>query len=111
MPRDTIRPAKELGIKMAHQQTIPVPGRLSEAGKCVYEERLKAVLEPDHIGEFVAIEPESGRYFLGGSRLKANKKAREAMPKSFCFLASVAYPAANKIGVRRTKTRMAETCP
>ena len=50
---------------MAHQQTIPVPGRLSEAGKRVYEERLKADLEPDHIGEFVAIEPESGRYFLG----------------------------------------------
>ena len=106
MPRDTIRPAKELGIKMAHQQTIPVPGRLSEAGKCVYEERLKAVLEPDHIGEFVAIEPESGRYFLGESGLEATIKAREAMPESFFFLARVGYSAANKIGGRSIKTRM-----
>ena len=88
---------------MANQQTIPVPGRLSEAGKRVYEERLKAVLEPDHVGEFVAIEPESGRYFLGESGLEAMLSAREAMPGSLFFLARVGYPAANKIGGRSLK--------
>ena len=91
---------------MAHQQTIPVPGRLSEAGQRVYQERLKDFLEPDHVGEFVAIEPESGRYFLGESSLEAMLNAREAMPGSLFFLARVGYPAANKIGGRSIKTRM-----
>jgi hypothetical protein len=31
----------------------------------VYEQKLKAVLERDHMDEFVGIEPESGDYFLG----------------------------------------------
>ena len=31
----------------------------------IYTARLRAVLEPEHIDEFVAIEPESGDYFLG----------------------------------------------
>src|SRR6266446_303189 len=104
MPRDTIPPQRNWESRMAHQQTIPVPGRVSEAGKRVYEERLKAVLEPDHIGEFVAIEPESGRYFLGGSGLEETIKAREEMPESFFFLARVGYPAASKIGGRSIKT-------
>jgi hypothetical protein len=31
----------------------------------VYSTRLRGVLEPEHVDEFVAIEPESGDYFLG----------------------------------------------
>ncbi len=91
---------------MAHQQTIPVPGRLSEAGKRVYEERLKAVLEPNHIGEFVAIEPESGRYFLADTAVEALVTARDAMPHSFFFLARVGYPAAHRIGGHGLRTRL-----
>jgi hypothetical protein len=33
----------------------------------VYATRLKAVLEPEQIDQFVAIEPESGEYYLGST--------------------------------------------
>jgi hypothetical protein len=39
--------------------------RVSEAAKKVYEEKLRAQLEPQCIGQIIAIEPESGDYVLG----------------------------------------------
>ena len=32
--------------------------------RLIYEERLRAELEDKHAGRFVAVEPESGEYFL-----------------------------------------------
>lgn len=40
-------------------------GSVADRARKIYEERLKAELEPAHNDEFVAIEPESGEYFLG----------------------------------------------
>ena len=34
-------------------------------GKAFYEKQLKTLLEPQREGEFLAIEPDSGCYFLG----------------------------------------------
>ena len=31
----------------------------------VYAERLKHILEPDHLGKLIAVEPDSGDYVLG----------------------------------------------
>ena len=44
----------------------PDPGRsrLVERGQRFYDENLKSKLEPSDVGRFVAIEPESQRYFL-----------------------------------------------
>ncbi len=35
--------------------------------KRIYAEQLQALLEPRQLNRFVAIEPESGEYFLGDS--------------------------------------------
>jgi hypothetical protein len=92
---------------MAYQNTIPVLGELSARGKRVYAERLKVILEPEHIGAFVAIEPESGRYFLGSSGAEALIMARDAMPESLFFLARVGYPAADSLsGSYAYRTRL-----
>ena len=43
------------------------PGMIKFARKAeeVYYSRFQEFLEPEHLDEFVAIEPESGDYFLG----------------------------------------------
>jgi hypothetical protein len=41
---------------------------LVEYGRAFYENHLKAALEPSHSGEFVAIEPSTGRYFFWRDR-------------------------------------------
>ena len=93
---------------MAQEHTIAelIPGKLSQEGKRVYQERLQAVLEPEHIGRFVAIEPNSGRYFLGDSGAEALIAARDAMPESLFFLARVGYPAAHRIGGHALRKRL-----
>jgi hypothetical protein len=41
--------------------------RLTERGERFYAEHLRDFLEPEQIGRFVAIEPETGCYFTDGA--------------------------------------------
>ena len=74
------------------------PSTLVEDGEAFYEEQLKATLDPQHTGEFVAIEPSSGRYFLGQTATDALVAARNAMPGSQFFLTRIGRDTAHKIG-------------
>lgn len=47
-----------------------------ERAKQIYADRLQTVLEPQHLNRFVAIEPESGDYFLGDTFDEAVKWIR-----------------------------------
>jgi hypothetical protein len=67
-------------------------------GKQIYDEKLKAVLEPEQIGRYVAIDPETERYFLGDTSAEALVAAHGALPDSRFYLARVGYKAAHTIG-------------
>jgi hypothetical protein len=73
------------------EKTINTSGlsELTALGIKFYEEKLKAILEPRHNGEFVAIEPYSGNYFLEKEKLDVILKARSEMPGKLFFLAKV----------------------
>ncbi len=65
----------------------------------VYALRLRAVLEPEHIGEFVAIEPESGDYFLGKTLSEAIGAARHTYPDRLAHAMRVGHKAALHFGM------------
>lgn len=67
-------------------------------GQQFYDEHLKELLEPAQIGRFVAIEPDSGRHFLGDTGIEALLAGREAMPDKLFYLVRIGYHAAYKIG-------------
>ena len=46
----------------------------------IYSDQLRVDLEREHIGDFVAIEPESGDYFLGKTLSQAAQAARSVYP-------------------------------
>ena len=48
--------------------------KISKLGRKFCDDSLKQILEPEHNGEFVSIEPESGQYFLGTTVVEAIKK-------------------------------------
>ena len=73
------------------------PSMLAKDGEALYDTRLRAELEPQHSGEFVAIEPFSGRYFLGPTATSALVTARNTMPESQFFLTCVGRETAHKI--------------
>ncbi len=72
---------------------------LVERGRATYRQRLRSVLEPSHTGEFVAVEPDSGRYFLGSTALVA---AHAAMPDNLFYLTRVGRETAHMIGSAKT---------
>lgn len=77
-----------------------------ERGKRLYQERVKEQVEPRHLGEFLALNVETGAYTLGIDSRTALQTARAQWPNGSLFLLRVGYPTAVKIGGRlkvRTK--------
>lgn len=51
----------------------------------VLYEKLREQLEKEHLKEIIAIEPDSGDYFIGKDRREAEKKARAKHPDKLFF--------------------------
>jgi hypothetical protein len=71
---------------------------LAKLGIKFYEEKLKPILEPDHNGEYIAIEPYSEKYFLDKNSTQVALKALAEMPGKKFYFARVGYKYAHKIG-------------
>lgn len=69
-----------------------------EHAKRVYEEELRVVLERNHHGEFVAIEPQSRSYFLGETFIDAAMSAKQAHTDRKSFVIRIGYDAAFHLG-------------
>lgn len=71
---------------------------IAEDAKQVYESQLKTRLEADHPGKYVAIEPQSGSYYLGTTSLEAALAAKQAHPQRKSFLIRIGHDAAFHLG-------------
>ena len=65
----------------------------------VYATRLRAALEREHANDFVAIEPESGDYFLGKTLSEAIGAARRSHPDRLAHAMRVGHKAALHFGM------------
>ena len=79
--------------------TMPETDEFVQRAEGIYRSQLRAVLEPEHIDEFVAIEPESGDYFLGNTLSEAIGAARQAHPDRLAHGMRVGHKAALHFGV------------
>ena len=80
------------------RRAVAGPDEFVRRAEEVCATRLKAVLEPDHIDEFVAIEPESGDYFLGKTLAEAMRAARQSYPDKLTHAMRVGHSAALHLG-------------
>lgn len=78
---------------------------LVERGQAFYDEQLKEKLEPELTGRYVAIEPDTGRYFLADTGTDALKAAHAEMPEALFYLARVGYQTADAIGGYASRNR------
>ena len=72
--------------------------KIADLGRKFYNENLKKILEPEHTGEFVSIEPESGQYFLGKTGGQAIAEGSKVFPDKILYLARIGYKSAYKLG-------------
>ena len=80
---------------MVSEHTRSVANR----AKVIYEDQLRSQLEKEHHGKYVAIEPESGNFFLGETYSEAVMTARESHPNRISFVIRIGHDAAIHIGV------------
>ena len=69
-----------------------------QAAERLYETQFKRELEPRHAGEFVAIEPVSGEYFLGKTLSAAIQGARQVHPTRLSYAMRVGSDPAIHLG-------------
>ena len=71
---------------------------VAQQAEQIYRERLKDLLEPSHMHDFVAIEPQSGDYFLGKTLSEAMGACRETHPDRLAYAMRVGHRAAIHLG-------------
>lgn len=69
-----------------------------DRAKRLYAERLQPLLEGQHLNRFVAIEPESGDYFLGDTFDEAVRSARARYPSRLSHTIRIGHRAAFHLG-------------
>ncbi len=73
---------------------------LANRAEAIYASRLRVILEPQHVNGFVAIEPESGDYFLGKTLGEATRAARKIYPNRLTHVMRVGHRTALHIGMQ-----------
>lgn len=79
---------------------IEQTGNVAEAARRIYAEKLRELLEPEHMHQFVAIEPVSGDYFLGKTLSEAISASRTKYPDRLAHAMRVGHKAAIHFGVQ-----------
>jgi hypothetical protein len=85
-------------------RTLTTPEKIAEAGERIYDQRWRAELEPQHPGEFVAIDVSSSQAYVGKYPEDALTRAREAAPHALLHLIRIGAPEAFKVGYAARRT-------
>ena len=71
---------------------------VAERAYRLYEEKLKAILEPTRWGEFLVIDPLSGSYVLDRDLRKACEQSWEAFSVRVTEIMRIGFPSAVEVG-------------
>ena len=61
----------------------------AQCGRTIYENRLKAILEPAENNRFVAIHPDSGEYTVANSTGEALRLMRGIQPQGLLYFTKI----------------------
>jgi hypothetical protein len=81
----------DFGLEPLLWETLDNRG-MAEKAKAVYE-KIKDGLEAEHMGKVVAIDVESGDYFLGETGLEAARQAKARYPSRIPYIMRIGRPA------------------
>ena len=79
----------------------PAQHEIVQAAEQVYATKLKSLVEPSNNGEFIAIEPVSGEFFLGKTLSSAIQAARRKHPRRLPYAMRVGIDATVHLGTWR----------
>jgi hypothetical protein len=82
----------------------PSPGDIVERGTRIYEEQLRHILEPQHIGKYLVIDVETGEYELDEDHLAASDRAAAKRPGARLYAMRVGSRSVGRVGGRWSAT-------
>ena len=85
---------------MQHAQEQADIHDISQKGQPIFE-ALSQKLAETHFGKFIAIEADSGDYFLGETGIEATREAQSKYPGKIFFLGRLGYRTAYTFKGRR----------
>jgi hypothetical protein len=71
---------------------------IAARAKAIYEEKLRNLVEPHHVGKYLVINVETGEYELDADDTAASRRAYEKFPNAALYGMRVGYPAWGRIG-------------
>jgi hypothetical protein len=81
----------------ATSMTLSNPQEVADVGERIYRERYKEAYERNSPGQFVAINVENGKAYLGVQPEEALERARSESPKGVFHLIRVGSPGAFRV--------------
>ncbi len=78
------------------------PQEIGVRGEAIYASQLRMILEPQHRGQFVAIDVESEDYEVADEAHEASDRLHQRRPSAQMLVERIGYPAAFR--VRRVGT-------
>lgn len=101
-----VKRLREIYQNTLHEvESAPLKDDLVKRGQQIYDEQLKGQFEPNENGRYIAIEPKSGRYFLGDTGTEALVAAYNTMPDARFYLTRIGHTTAHTIGGYASRIR------
>jgi len=73
-------------------------------GKEIYARDIRSKVEPEHVGEYIVIDVESGDYEFGPNELEIAHRLINRRPDGPRFMNKIGYTTLGKIGGRMHRT-------
>ena len=67
-------------------------------GRVIYEQQIRAKVEPEHVGKFLVIDIETGEYEMDEDGEAASMRAYQKKPSGARYGMRIGYPAWGRIG-------------
>ena len=84
---------------------------IAARGKALYEQTIRAQVEPAHVGSLLLVDIETGAWQVGDDRIPLSRALRALNPNAVLFGLRVGYPSAEKIGAWPASAPDGESAP
>lgn len=84
--------------KVLMSTAIFTPDQIVQRGEAIYNDRIRQLVEPDHIGEVVVINVETGEYEMDADDVAASERASDRFGSAALYAMRVGEPGLYRFG-------------
>ncbi len=71
---------------------------IAARGQALYDDHVRELVEPSHVGKYVAIDIDSGAFEVDSDRVAAIDRVKARDPDAAVYLLRIGHPAVVRVG-------------